>query len=82
MVVSGRWAGRRKKRLVPSESTRWARESRDTATNEYPQGLGDELSEAADANPPTFRALGLLLLSAVALAKLFNFLESCPPPLK
>lgn len=67
---------------MPSESTWWAKESRDTATNEYPQGLRDELSEAADVNPPTFRALALLLLSAVALAKLFNFLESCPPPLK
>ena len=36
------------KRLVPSESTRWARESRDTAMNKHRQGLGDDLSEAAD----------------------------------
>lgn len=41
-------AGRRKERPVPPESPQRARESRDTAMNNYPQGLGDELSEAAD----------------------------------
>ena len=59
VVVSGRWAGRRKKRLVPSESTQWARESRDTATNKYPQGLGDELSEAADCKHAHIQGSGV-----------------------
>ena len=44
---------------MPSESTQWARESRDTATNKYPQGLGDELSEAADCKHAHIQGSGV-----------------------
>ena len=46
-----------------------------------PQHLGDEISKWGHCKHPCVRALGMLLLNSVALAKLLNFSEPLSPHL-
>lgn len=65
---------------MPSESTRWARESRDTAMNEYPKRA---LRWMALRGMVLDGALGLLLLQALCgLGQGYSSLSPVPPPLK